>query len=189
MLTNTKVILASASPRRSQLFDMLGLKPLVIPSAIEEPVTSEKPHLQAMRHAKRKALAVAAKMDPACLVIGADTIVVMDGVIYGKPESRVRAAEYLKALSGRTHSVYTGLGLVYRNRVLCAYERSSVSFAEISEEDIDQYIRSNEPMDKAGAYGIQGYGSQFISGIRGCYFNVMGFPIHLFYKMLKEIQP
>ncbi len=187
ILADTKVVLASQSPRRKQLLEMLGLKPLVLPASIAEPITAEKPHLQAMRHAKRKALAVVAMLDPDCLVIAADTIVVVDGVIYGKPESKEQAAEYLGVLSGRTHNVYTGLALARGSKVLCAYERSAVSFASMTDEEIRLYVNTKEPMDKAGSYGIQGYGSQFITGIRGCYFNVMGFPIHLFHKLLKEI--
>lgn len=187
LLNGYKVVLASASPRRKLLLEMLGLKPLVIPSAVDEPVTKEKPHLQAMRHARRKAQAVATRMDNTSLVIGADTIVVVDGAILGKPANRAQATEYLRVLSGRSHNVYTGVALVKGQQVKCGFERSSVTFASMTDKEISDYVSTREPMDKAGAYGIQGFGSQFITGIRGCYFNVMGFPVRLFHDMLKEL--
>lgn len=187
LLAGTKVVLASSSPRRKILLEMLGLKPLVIPSCVDEPVSMEKPHLQAMRHARNKAQAIASRLDNTTLVIGADTIVVVDGVVYGKPQDRLQAVEYLKVLSGRSHNVYTGLALVMGTRTLCSYERSRVFFSPLTKAEITSYVDTLEPMDKAGAYGIQGYGSQFITGINGCYFNVMGFPIRLFHDLLKEI--
>lgn len=169
------------------LLEMLGLKPLVIPAMIHEPITTEAPYAQAMKHARNKALAICERMDPDALIIGADTIVVLDKEILGKPEHPDQAKEYLRKLSGRKHKVYTGICICHRGKVLCDYERSSVHFAVLSDEQIEDYVKTGEPMDKAGAYGIQGYGSQFIHHIRGCYFNVMGFPIHLFHRMLHEL--
>ena len=140
-----------------------------------------------MHHARNKALHVANNMDSDSLIIGADTIVVLDGIVLGKPSDARQAREYLALLSGKTHAVYTGLCLCRSKRCVTDYERSMVEFAPLSEAEIQAYVETGEPMDKAGAYGIQGFGSQFIRRINGCYFNVMGFPIHLFYRMLKDI--
>lgn len=186
-LKDRKIVLASASPRRKALFKMLGLAPLVIPSRIHEPISDEAPYVQAMHHAKTKALAIAGKMDPDTVVIGADTIVVLDGRIYGKPESAEQAADFLRDLSGRTHKVYTGVCVCWQAQCVCRYERSQVEFATLGDQEIQTYIATKEPLDKAGAYGIQGFGSQFVKRIQGCYFNVMGFPIHLFYKMITDM--
>jgi len=187
LLENTKVVLASASSRRRDLMKMMGVQALVVPSCAEEPDTGEAPRVQALRHARSKAMAVAAKVDPHCLVVGADTVVVLDQHLLGKPDSPERARQYLRLLSGRSHQVYTGICLVYQGRKLQAWEKSSVSFKALSEEEIQRYVETQEPMDKAGAYGIQGYGAQFITGIKGCYFNVMGFPIHRFYQLCQEL--
>ncbi|MCB5247814.1 MAG: Maf family protein [Candidatus Cloacimonetes bacterium] len=187
LLHDKKVVLASASPRRKTLLAMLGLTPLIIPARVEEPLSAEKPYLQAMRHAKNKAQTIAGRMDGETLVIGADTIVVLDGAILGKPADPRQAVEYLSRLSGHTHKVYTGISLCWRKTCQTRYERSLVEFAPLSETEIQAYIETGEPFDKAGAYGIQGYGSQFIRRIQGCYFNVMGFPIHLFYKMIEDL--
>ena len=187
LLYDKKIVLASASPRREALLRLLELKPLIIPARVDEPVTGEKPYLQAMRNARSKACAIAEKMDPETLVIGADTVVVLEGAILGKPANSRQAVEYLNTLSGKTHKVYTGLCLCWRKSCVTRYERSLVEFAPLSEAEIQAYVETKEPLDKAGAYGIQGYGSQFIRRVQGCYFNVMGFPIHLFYKMLKEL--
>ncbi len=187
LLFDKKIVLASASPRREILLKMLELTPLIIPARVDEPITGEKPYLQAMRHARNKAQTIAARMDAETLVIGADTIVVLDGAILGKPADPQQAVEYLTRLSGRSHKVYTGLCLCWRRVCATRYERSQVEFAPLSEAEIMAYVETGEPLDKAGAYGIQGHGSQFIRRIKGCYFNVMGFPIHLFYKMLEEL--
>ncbi|MFO8144174.1 MAG: Maf family protein [Candidatus Syntrophosphaera sp.] len=187
ILQDKKVVLASASPRRKTLFTMLGLKPLIIPADIHEPITREAPYVQVMRHAKNKALKVASRLDTESIVIGADTMVMLDKEILGKPESNDQAAQFLRLLSGKTHKVYTGICVCWRNQCETRYERSLVRFAPLSDNEIEEYIQTGEPMDKAGAYGIQGHGSQFIQRIQGCYFNVMGFPIRLFYKMIKEM--
>ncbi len=179
--------MASASPRRKSLLSMLGLNPLVFPADVDESLNRKRPHLQAMRNAKNKALHVANHMDADSLIIGADTIVVLDGQILGKPSGPAQAKQYLAQLSGQTHAVYTGLCLCRSKQCVSGYERSLVEFAPLSETEIQAYVETGEPMDKAGAYGIQGFGSQFIKRINGCYFNVMGFPIHLFYNMLKDI--
>ena len=187
LLQDKKVVLASASPRRQTLLSMLGLTPLVVPAHIHEPITADPPYKQAMTHARNKALAVAGLMDENSLVIGADTIVVLNGRILGKPADADEAKDYLRLLSGQTHRVYTGGCLLWKARRVCAYERSQVQFAPLSEAEIAAYVATREPLDKAGAYGIQGYGGQFVKQIRGCYYNVMGFPISLFYSMLQDM--
>lgn len=184
---NHEVILASASPRRLQLISMMGIKPRVVPSFCQESNSGSSPEAQVMANAKAKASSVGDSLDPSSLVIGADTLVVLDGLIIGKPANTNQAKEYLSLLSGATHQVYTGICIMHQGRILTAFEKSSVTFSELNLCEIDEYIKTGEPMDKAGAYGIQGYGAQFVSGISGCYFNVMGFPVNCFYRLCKEL--
>ncbi len=184
ILTNDKLVLASESPRRKLLLESLGLKPLIIPANVAEPLSTERAHKQAVRHARNKAMAVRAYLDDFATIIAADTLVVVDNQILGKPGSAEEAASFLRMLSGRSHSVYTGLCVIRGSEQKTAYERSRVLFKALTENEISEYIKTGEPFDKAGAYGIQGYGSQFIRSIQGCYFNVMGFPINLFYRLL-----
>ncbi len=187
MLNGYKIILASASPRRREIFEMLGISCEIISSDIAEPVTNEDPALQAMRNAKNKAEAVFAKSDRHSVIVSADTMVLLDGRILGKPESAEQAHSYLSALRANTHTVITGICLMSGKGQKCGYEKTEVSFASLSDDEIRDYIRTKEPMDKAGAYGIQGFGSQFITRIEGCYFNVMGFPIRRFYEIVRDM--
>lgn len=187
ILNKHKVVLASESPRRKQLLEMMGLKPLVIPANIAEPITNERPYKQAINHARNKANKVAAAFSPDTIVVGSDTIVVLDQHILGKPADAKQAVDYLKLLSGKDHYVYTAICIMWNNRCISDYERTKVSFCTLSEQEIEEYVKTGEPFDKAGAYGIQGYGAQFIKEVRGCYFNVMGFPLQLFYRSLKEM--
>ena len=186
-LSNIKVVLASASPRRKQIFELLGITALTVPANIKEPITDEKPYIQVKTHALNKALTIAKFMDPATLVVGSDTIVAIDNQVLGKPATRKQATEHLQQLSGRTHNVYSAICIIYNNRRLVDYAKTSVTFATLSESDIRNYLDTKEPFDKAGAYGVQGYGSQFIQKINGCYFNVMGFPVRLFHDMIDEM--
>lgn len=179
--------MASASPRRKQLFELLGISSLCLPADIEEPITNEKPYVQAKNNALNKARAISAKVNSSALIVASDTVVSINGRILGKPEDESQAREFLRILSGNTHYVYSSICLCTQNRYLCDYERSKVVFGSLSDTEIDDYVRTREPMDKAGAYGIQGYGSQFIDNISGCYFNIMGLPIRLFYKLLREM--
>jgi len=187
MLDDRKVILASASPRRAELFKLLGINAQIVPAEVAEPLTDEPPADQAMHHASNKAKTVADISDPQTIVVAADTVVAIDNHILGKPDNETEAKVYLQLLSGREHSVWTGICLAYKGSTLCACEQTFVTFAHLSEKEIDAYINTKEPMDKAGAYGIQGYGAQFITRVNGCYFNVMGFPIRLFYSMLQKL--
>ncbi|MCD4828851.1 MAG: Maf family protein [Candidatus Cloacimonetes bacterium] len=184
LLGDHKLVLASASPRRKVIFDMLGLKYLVRPAHIDEIVHTHMPSRLVLSHAADKAAAVAADMDPDCIVVAADTIVYEQREVIGKPTSESEAAALLRRLSDNTHVVYTGV-CVRRGPVeSVGFERTRVTFKQLSEQEIADYIATGEPMDKAGAYGIQGYGSQFVTKLNGCYFNVMGFPVNLFYRLV-----
>lgn len=182
-----KIVLASASPRRREILNMLNVDCVVKISDVAEPMSNEDPILQTMRHARNKLLAVTSKCDEKDLVIAADTIVVLDDTILGKPQSKLEAASHLRKLSGNSHQVITALCIGKENHHRTVYEISKVRFASLSDAEIKDYLDTNEPMDKAGAYGIQGYGSQFITSIEGCYFNVMGFPVRKFYETLIEM--
>ena len=182
------IILASASPRRRELMQMLGVNDLkIIPAVGEEkaaPGLSPGELVKAL--AAHKAKEVAAKCAPGDIVIAADTIVWHLGQVYGKPHTEAEAAEMLRALSGNTHEVYSGVCVVRDGRELCRADRSAVSFRTLSESEIERYIATGEPMDKAGAYGAQGKGALFVEKIDGDFFNVMGLPLCLLGEMLKE---
>ncbi len=187
-LERIDVILASGSPRRYELLKSLGLTFKVVPSNCQEDHAPQKAMEDVvLRNARIKGLAVA-KAHPAALVISADTIVTIDNRIMGKPKNEEEAFEMLKALSGKTHLVYTGIGL-FLNR----YEASAldavctrVTFRNLTEEEILAYINTGEPFDKAGGYGIQGQGALLVEGIQGCYYNVVGLPLARFFTMLNE---
>lgn len=136
---------------------------------------------------RQKAGEVAPAGEPDTVTIGADTIVVLDGQVLGKPRDEAEAAEMLRALSGRSHIVYTGVTVIRGSRVLCHAERTEVRFRSLTDEEIAAYIRTGEPMDKAGAYGAQGYASLFVEGLDGDFFNVMGLPLCALGKMLNEL--
>lgn len=172
------VILASASPRRSELLRNLGLSFAICPADIEEErIQADTPSRLVEAISSAKAAKVAASSDPDALVIAADTVVVLDGVVLGKPADADAAKQMLSALSGKTHEVYTGVTLCQGARDVCFHERSEVQFRTLSEEEIGAYLQTGEPMDKAGSYGIQGVGALLVSEIRGDYFNVMGLPL------------
>ncbi|MCL2063480.1 MAG: Maf family protein [Candidatus Cloacimonetes bacterium] len=169
---------------------LVGLKFVQIPAEINEDVClsdhkNPQRYVQKLSFLKCKSIKEALTED--CTVIAADTTVHLDKKILGKPVNNDEAFYFLQSLSNKTHAVYTGLTVSYKNITLTDYTKTKVKFFDLSNEEIYQYIKTNEPFDKAGAYGIQGYGSQFIEKINGCYFNVMGFPINLFYQMIKKI--
>jgi len=188
-LSNHRLILASASPRRRELLRMLGLDFEILVSNAEESKGElpDSPGEQVMELAARKAGEIAG-LHPDALVIAADTIVVAEKQILGKPGDEEDARRMLSFLSGRWHEVYTGVALVKaaEKKRLVDYERTRVKFRPLSREEIDRYIRSGEPMDKAGAYGIQGLGAVLVERIEGCYFNVVGLPLTKLTLMLKE---
>ncbi|RLC48448.1 MAG: septum formation protein Maf [Candidatus Cloacimonadota bacterium] len=185
LLANKNVILASNSPRRIELLKMLGIDFVSIPANIEEAHIDLSPKKFVVFYAQKKVEEISG-LHKNALIIGADTIVVIKNKILGKPVNKNQARDYLKLLSNNSHFVYTGIGLYYQGKIITDFEKTRVIFQVLSDKDIEEYIKTNEPMDKAGAYGIQGFGSQFIKRIEGCYFNVMGFPIALFYRMLKK---
>ncbi len=191
-----KIVLASASPRRRELMAGLGLDYTVLVSGVEEQVTEREPAKVVEELSAQKARDVLQKLLSAdsqeeLLVIGADTIVAVDGQILGKPTSMKDAAEMLGWLSGRRHQVYTGVTLYHHNQGESHrhtfHECTQVQFYPMTEEEIGWYISTGEPMDKAGAYGIQGLGGRFIRAIEGDYSNVVGLPVARLYQELKAM--
>lgn len=183
-----KIILASKSPRRRELLSMLGFQFDIIPAVGDERLEkSMTPDEAVMNLAAGKAREVACQ-NRDCLVIGADTLVYLDGKPMGKPSSRAEAAVMLRKLSGRVHQVYTGVAIVGNGVEKVSFEKTDVEFRHLTDEEINWYINTGEPMDKAGAYGIQGQGAVFIPRINGDYFNVMGLPLCRLWNMLSEIQ-
>lgn len=171
------IILASGSPRRRELLSQMGLPFRVLVSDADETVDSSlSPADQVALISRRKAEAVAVQC-PGALVIAADTIVALEDRVMGKPHSKEEAVEMLSTLQGKTHQVYTGLTLQRDERTQTHVECTAVTFRPMSGAEIEAYVATGEPMDKAGAYGIQGLGGMFVEGIRGDYFNVMGLPI------------
>jgi septum formation protein len=181
-----RLILASASPRRRELLTQAGFSFEVRPAHVNEDVRGgEDPVAYVTRLAREKAEVVfGALSDADALVLGADTTVTLDGQILGKPVDEADARRMLGLLAGRTHRVITGVAVVSAQRTEVAAEITAVRFREISEEEIAAYVASGEPMDKAGAYGIQGLAAKWIPRIEGCYFNVVGLPLALVSTML-----
>ena len=170
-------ILASGSPRRKELLRLIIPEYKVLVSGCEEFVPEGTPAEKVPAIlAEQKALAVA-KLCPDDTVIGSDTVVVLNGEIFGKPKNEAHAHAMLKALSGKKHFVYTGVAVAEKGEIRSFVQKTEVEFYELSDETIDKYIATGEPMDKAGAYGIQGKGSVLVKGIIGDYFNVMGLPV------------
>lgn len=191
ILSNKKVVLASESPRRKEIFKLLGLKFLQKSADVDEsihPSDHVNPRNFVIKTSFLKCEDVAKKMDQDCVIIAADTIVYYKKEILGKPESKDQARSYLSRLSGNTHAVYTGISVYYKRKYYHAVEKTSVTFKTLSEKEITDYIQTGEPLDKAGAYGIQGFGAQLVEKINGCYFNVMGFPVFCFYTLLNQLE-
>jgi septum formation protein len=180
MLENV-LVLASQSPRRAEILRQAGIPFVIRVAPVDEtPLSQEAPEDYVRRLAEAKACAVPAAEDE--IVLGADTTVVVNGAILGKPEDAADARRMLSILSGRRHEVMTGICLLRGEDVLIDHAVTAVWFAPMSAAEIDQYVASGEPMDKAGAYGVQGGASKFIPRIEGCYFNVVGLPISLVYQ-------
>jgi len=173
-LADLRVVLASSSPRRHQLLDLIGVTHEVRPADVDETYTpGELPDHYAERLARAKAELVAA-LNRDSVVVGADTIVVADGKVLGKPRDEADATRMLKLLSGRGHIVMTAVAVAHDASTVSTVEKVSVTFRDLSDEEIASYIATGEPMDKAGAYGIQGYGATIVRRIDGDYFAVMG---------------
>ena len=183
-----KVILASASPRRQALLQQIGITPLICPADFAEGSgTASQAQEVALHNASGKCAAVAAKMGDELPVIAADTIVV-DNVILGKPQDAAAAKAMLQRLSGRTHQVMTGVAVRYKGQQLSKVCVTDVSFRQLTAEEIDAYIATGEPMDKAGAYGVQEWiGYIGVKSISGSFYNIMGLPIQKLYGELKKL--
>ena len=191
-----KIILASASPRRRELLAQIGLEFEVIPSRAEENTHSRIPWEMVLELSGMKAMdiynSLREEKRKQALVVGADTVVSLEGEILGKPDSFQRAVDMLALLQGKTHQVYTGVTLLIADggeskpRRLSFHEKTEVTMYPMSREEICAYVESGEPMDKAGAYGIQGRCAAFIRGICGDYNNVVGLPVGRLYQELKE---
>ena len=187
-MTHTHLILASGSPRRHELLTTAG-----IPHQIRVPMADETlpPHIESRRAVallsqRKAAAALAISPEENALVLAADTVVSLDGEILGKPHSEEEARQMLKHLSGRSHTVCTGVTVANRVKSVTAVEVTAVHMREIRPEEIDAYVASGDPMDKAGAYGIQGKAGIFVSGIDGDYFNIVGLPICLVGNILSK---
>ena len=211
---NVRLVLASASPRRRELLSQIGLEFTVMPSTKEENAKTTEAGALVQELSRQKAVDIweqlsggqgqnpdadqeqiaeetqepnlNGKRQPELLVIGADTVVCCEGKILGKPHSREAAAEMLTALQGRSHEVYTGVTLYSQSETVTFFECTQVEFYPMTEVEISEYIDSKEPMDKAGAYGIQGLGARFVKGIRGDYNNVVGLTVGRLYQELKS---
>ncbi|MCB0730530.1 MAG: septum formation protein Maf [Ignavibacteriae bacterium] len=184
------IYLASKSPRRKEMLKMMGIKFKSLNLELDEILDqNQTPIKNVKRIALEKCLAALDKVDVG-IIITADTIVVIDGEIIGKPKNKKEAKEILTKLSGRSHSVYTGFSIANKrkNKIITDYSLTKVYFRELSETEISDYIKTGSPLDKAGAYGIQDdFGAVFVKKINGCYYNVMGFPVSKIYKGIKEL--
>jgi septum formation protein len=188
MTISPEVILASQSPRRRELLALIGIAHEVRPADIDESyIEGESAEAHCERLARGKTATLAARTSGDAVVIGSDTIVLVDGAILGKPADTADAARMLRLLSGRSHTVLTAVAVSRRGKVESAVERVAVTFRTLDDADIDAYIATREPMDKAGAYGIQGYGATIVSRIEGDYFAVMGLALNLLVQLLARV--
>ena len=181
------VILASQSPRRRELLSLVGITHAVQPADIDETQwPNEDPRAHCERLAREK-VATVAEREPDALVIGSDTIVILDGDVLGKPADDAEARATLGRLSGRSHVVMTAVAVRWRGQVRSAVEEVGVTFHQLSATEIAEYVATGEPMDKAGAYGIQGYGATIVARVDGDYFAVMGLPLQRLVRLLAEL--
>ena len=182
-----QLILASQSPRRRELLTQMGFSDFIIrPAQGEEVIDPALTPGELVESLSRQKAAEVARTAPDALVIAADTVVTADGRVLGKPQSKEDAAAMLRFLSGRTHTVYTGVTVQQGTRISTQHEATKVRFRPLTETEISAYIASGEPMDKAGSYGIQGLGALLVEGIEGDYFNVVGLPVCRLGRMLLE---
>jgi septum formation protein len=180
-----KLVLASASPRRQELLRAARIPFTTRPADVDEqPLASESPEACVLRLAEAKARA---SWQPGELTLGADTVVTLDGQLLGKPADAADARRMLRLLSGRSHQVLTGICLYDGTETRSAVESTEVEFLELTDEEVDAYVAGGEPLDKAGAYGIQGEASKFVKRVDGCYFNVVGLPLARVYGFIRSI--
>lgn len=184
---SVRVVLASASPRRRQLLNLIGITHEVRPSNIDETMRPrEAPRRHAERLAREKATAIASR-DPDLVTIGADTVVVINRKVLGKPRDEAEAIHMLSQLSGRLHTVITAVAVARGRKLRSSIEEVSVKFRRLREDEIQAYVATGEPMDKAGAYGIQGYGATIVERIEGDYFAVMGLPLVRLTTLMRDL--
>jgi septum formation protein len=184
---SVRVVLASSSPRRRQLLELIGIEHEVLPSNIDETLRPrETPRRHAERLAREKASAIATR-EPCKITIAADTIVVINRKVLGKPRDEDDARRMLAMLSGREHTVITAVAVARGRKLRSAVEEVSVKFRRLREDEIDAYIATGEPMDKAGAYGIQGFGATIVDCVNGDYFAVMGLPLARLVILLRDL--
>jgi septum formation protein len=183
-MTKVRVVLASASPRRREPLSLIGIEHEVRPANIDESyIEGETPRQHAERLAREKASAIDV-VD--AVTIGSDTIVVVDGDVLGKPRDRAHAAEMLRRLSGRSHTVMTGVAVRWQGALLSGLEEVGVTIRPLLDDEIERYIDTGEPMDKAGAYGIQGFGATIVDRVDGDYFAVMGLSLNRLIRLLRQ---
>ena len=186
-----RIVLASTSPRRAEILRTVGWPFETFPVAVDESLNrGEGAQTYVERLAREKAEAAAAHF-PSRIILGADTVVVVDNEILGKPEDELQARRMLRDLGGRWHQVLTGvalIGIANNNNAIVAHAATNVKFAKMGDAEIDWYVSTGEPMDKAGAYAIQGLGARFIEEIKGEYFNVMGLPVRLLYDLVTRMR-
>lgn len=182
------IILASQSPRRRELLERLGIRDFIVRPAVAEEIAPDglSPQDLVLYLSRQKAQEVALSAQADDLIIGADTIVVVDGQVLGKPGDRQQAETMLRQLSGAQHTVLTGVTLIRGPQIRSEVEQTQVRFRKLTDREIRAYIQTGEPMDKAGAYGIQGLGALLVEGIVGDYFNVVGLPLARFGQMIRD---
>ncbi len=183
-----QLVLASQSPRRKELLGLLGRDFITLPVDADETIPPGTPPAEAVEMLAQRKARMAASQRPGDLIVAADTVVAIDGMILGKPHSAQEAAAMLKRLSGRLHSVYTGVCVRYGEKERSFVAHTQVEFYPMEEGEIRWYLETGEPFDKAGAYGIQGYGAVFVKGIIGDYYNVMGLPIARLRRELESLE-
>jgi len=188
MITCAKLILASASPRRAEILRTVGWPFEMLPVGIDESRCAGEVAVAYVERVARAKAEAAALRAPGSMILGADTVVVIENEIFGKPRDDEDARRMLRLLGGRWHQVLTGVALVNgeTGSSKVAHEVTEVRFAQMSEDEINWYVATGEPRDKAGAYAIQGQGARFIKEIRGDYFNVVGLPVRLLYELMNE---
>lgn len=186
-MNHKEIILASASPRRKELMEDCMLPFTIIPATAEEFIDASLSLEEAIEQIALTKAASVAKDHPDSIVIGADTMVILSGKALGKPKNAEEAYAMLEALSGKTHTVVTGVAILEGQHQEVFHETTSVQFYELDKDLMEWYLSTNEPFDKAGGYGIQGYGKLLVSAIQGDYYNVMGLPISRVYRSLKKL--
>ncbi|MBE6558923.1 MAG: septum formation protein Maf [Ruminococcaceae bacterium] len=191
-MSDIQLILASASPRRREILSSLGLSFEIVIAETDETCDLSDPGQRVEHISGKKCLAVMelmaaeGRLTEQTLILASDTLVTLDGIFLGKPRDHEDACRMIRMLSGRGHTVASGIALWYRGALVTAHELTTVHFAAMSDEDIQRYVATDEPMGKAGAYAIQGQAARYVTGIEGDYFNVVGLPVHRLYTTVKE---